>query len=100
MNLYVIGYDITDKKRLVRMHRFLEQRATPIQRSIFLFYGSELQKMACLTGAMRLLNPKADSLCCYRLPSQGTKLRIGAKLFSDGIFFAPVAMQTVAVFPS
>ena len=64
MNQYVIAYDIANKKRLVRLHRYLQQHATPIQRSIFLFYGSELQKMACITGALRLLNPKEDSLCC------------------------------------
>ena len=99
MNQYVIAYDIANKKRLVRLHRYLQQHATPIQQSIFLFYGSELQKMACITGALRLLNPKEDSLCCYRLPSQGRKLRIGAKLFPEGVFFAPVEMQTIAASP-
>lgn len=28
MNQYVIAYDIADKKRLVRMHRYLQHHAT------------------------------------------------------------------------
>lgn len=32
MNQYVIAYDIADKKRVVRMHRYLQHHATPIQR--------------------------------------------------------------------
>jgi len=38
---YLIGYDITDDKRLQRIHRRMINFATPIQYSVFLFDRSE-----------------------------------------------------------
>ena len=41
MAQYLIGYDISDPKRLQRIYRKMTHYATPIQYSIFLLDGSE-----------------------------------------------------------
>ena len=40
---WLITYDITDPRRLVRLHRFLVRQATPVQYSVFHFEGSAAQ---------------------------------------------------------
>ena len=40
---WLITYDITNPKRLVRLHRFLVRQATPVQYSVFHFEGSAAQ---------------------------------------------------------
>lgn len=89
MDLYVIGYDITNPKRLVRMHRLLQKFAMPIQYSIFLFWGPQTHLDRCMALAKGLMNDKEDALCCYRLPLRGQKINLGAAGLPDGIFLAP-----------
>ena len=50
---WLITYDITDPKRLVRLHRFLVRRATPVQYSVFHFEGS-----AALMGRLKDIPPE------------------------------------------
>ena len=45
---WLITYDITNPKRLVRLHRFLVKQATPVQYSVFHFEGSAAQMLALL----------------------------------------------------
>ncbi len=37
---YLIGYDISDEKRLQKIYKRMTEFATPIQYSIFLFEGN------------------------------------------------------------
>ncbi len=90
MNLYVIGYDISDNQRLLRIHRYLSTFAMPVQRSIFLLWGSEDAKNKCLLRAKQFLNEKQDSLCCCRLPEYGKKIHLGAKPLPEGVVFPPL----------
>lgn len=82
---WLIGYDITDPKRLGRVHRALVNRATPIEYSIFLFIGSETGLAECLATVNRLIDPKTDDVRCYPLPSRGLQERIGRATLPEGI---------------
>ena len=95
MNLYVIGYDISDSKRLVRMHRYLVAFAAPVQRSIFLLWGSEEYKDKCLQSAKHHLNEKQDSLYCCKLPDYGKKIHLGAQTLPDGVYFPPLKFSLI-----
>lgn len=44
---WLIGYDITDPRRLGRIHRAMVSRAMPIEYSIFLFIGNEKSLAEC-----------------------------------------------------
>ena len=74
---WIIGYDISDPRRLGRVHRAMVNRAMPIEYSIFLFIGNERQVAECLATVDMLIDGKTDDVRCYPLPSRGLQERIG-----------------------
>lgn len=82
---YLIAYDITDPKRLARMHRYLRKIAVPIQYSVFYLIADERHLDALLADAASLIDPKSDDLRCYPLPARGLRFRIGRATLPAGI---------------
>ena len=82
---WLIGYDITDHRRLCRIHRAMIKRATPIEYSIFLFVGSETALAECLASVSALIDAKTDDVRCYTLPARGHQERIGRATLPAGI---------------
>ena len=82
---WLIGYDITEPKRLNRIHRRMVQYATPIEYSIFLFQGSERELQQCLKDLTRLMQAETDDVRCYPLPLRGYQTRIGKAAMPEGI---------------
>ncbi len=85
MSEHLICYDITDPKRLVRLHRYLRRYAMPLQYSVFLFVGDERTLERCLQGALAFINLKKDDLRVYTLPQRGLKIRLGRATLPEGI---------------
>ncbi|MDP2811895.1 MAG: CRISPR-associated endonuclease Cas2 [Rhodocyclaceae bacterium] len=85
MTDYVICYDISNPKRLGRLHRFLKKRAVPLQYSVFLFSGDDRKLDRCLAGAEKLIDGKEDDLRAYPLPARGFKARLGRPALPEGI---------------
>jgi len=83
---YLIGYDITDKSRLLRVHRMMCGYALPLQLSVFLFTGTRERLEACLNQLRRMIDEKSDDVRCYRLIAGAERYEIGRKGFSDGQF--------------
>jgi CRISPR-associated protein Cas2 len=90
---YIICYDITDPKRLSRMHRHLQKHAMPIQYSVFFFNGTERQLETCLEIAVSLIDPDADDLRAYPLPHRGLRARTGTATLPKGIFWSALPSQ-------
>lgn len=84
---YIIAYDITDPKRLGRIHRALVKVAVPIQYSVFLLSSDPRQVMHILAGLASLIDHRSDDLRCYPLPARGLKLRLGKATFPTGIHY-------------
>lgn len=82
---WLIGYDIADPRRLIRIHRAMVNRATPIEYSIFLFVGSETALAECLATVVEMIDAKADDVRCYALPARGYQERIGRATLPSGI---------------
>lgn len=82
---WLIGYDISDPRRLGRVHRAMVNRATPVEYSIFLFIGSRLQLTECLAAVNAEIDPKSDDVRCYPLPSRGLQERLGQPTLPAGI---------------
>jgi CRISPR-associated endonuclease Cas2 len=97
MKSWLIGYDITSPRRLVRVHRALVNRATPIQYSIFLFCGTENGLKECLQTVVALLDQKTDDVRCYPLPHRGFQERIGRATLPEGITYTalPAILMTI-----
>ena len=87
MAQYLIGYDISDPKRLQRIYRKMTHYATPIQYSIFLLDGSEKLLKQCLAEIMLIFNKKEDDLRVYPLPTNTTHWRLGKSSLPEGIIW-------------
>ena len=82
---FVIGYDISDPRRLLRIHRRMCAYATPLEYSIFLLVGSDTDKDGCLQEIATMIDPRADDVRCYALPLRGFQGRIGRGSLPAGI---------------
>jgi len=65
---WLIAYDIADKRRLSRLHRFIKSRAVPVQYSVFYFEGSSAQVGRFLGEIETYINVKQDDVRAYPLP--------------------------------
>lgn len=82
---FVIGYDITDPHRLQRVHREMCKYAAPLEYSVFLLVGNAAAKDRCLQIIAKIIEPDADDVRCYPLPSRGFQSRIGRATLPTGI---------------
>lgn len=85
MSEYIICYDISNPRRLGRVHRYLKKHAVALQYSVFLYTGDERKFDRCLEGAVALIDEKEDDLRAYPLPARGLKARIGRPALPEGI---------------
>lgn len=65
---WLITYDITDPRRLARLHRFLVRQATPVQYSVFHFEGSAAQMGRLMADIETRIAPASDDVRGYQLP--------------------------------
>jgi CRISPR-associated protein Cas2 len=82
---WILCYDISDPKRLSRIHRYVTKIAIPMQYSVFLMQAShaELDEIMIELGA--LINEKEDDIRIYPLHKKPKKYTIGMHLFTEGI---------------
>jgi len=67
---WLITYDITNPKRLSRLHRFLVKRATPVQYSVFHFEGSPAQMGQFMADIATRIDVATDDVRGYQLPER------------------------------
>ena len=82
---FVIAYDITDPRRLQRVHRRMCRFASPLEYSVFLLVGDAADKDACLASVAELIEERRDDVRCYALPARGYQNRIGRATLPPGI---------------
>ena len=93
MASWIIGYDITDPRRLQRIYRALLKHATPLEYSIFLLTGTDLARKRCMDDIVKLIDPATDDLRCYPLPERGLKERLGKATLPQGIHWSDLPCQ-------
>ena len=82
---YLIVYDISEPKRLQRVHRRLKKQGLPIQYSVFSVVLSRVQLMRLLDVIKPLLDEREDDLRCYSLPSSIDCITLGKQFFPDDV---------------
>lgn len=90
---YLIGYDISDEKRLQKIYKKMTEFATPIQYSIFLFEGSQEHLQKGLDKVLNILNKKEDDLRIYPLPSKGNQWQLGKLILPEGIVWTALPIN-------
>ena len=99
MREYIICYDITNPRRLGRIHRALKKAALPVQYSVFLFSGTPEQLALCLARLAAIMDPDTDDIRAYPLPQRGLRLAIGPGALPSGILWGPAASGGSALAP-
>lgn len=85
MSSFLIGYDITEPRRLGRIYRAMCKLALPLEYSIFLLDGSERDARNCIAAMEQLMNRDSDDVRCYPLPASGYQKRLGKAVLPEGI---------------
>lgn len=67
MAWYLVQYDITDKKRLQRVHRFMKSCAFSLQGSVFAWRGNDEALRQFQHKLASLIDTKADDIRGYAL---------------------------------
>lgn len=94
---YLVSYDITDPKRLVRLHRALKKQATPVQYSVFLGLFTPARLIRCQETIRAIIDRRTDDVRIYPLPAGGQQRRLGRATLPAGIGLTllPVAFRAL-----
>ncbi len=90
---YLIGYDISDEKRLQKIYKRMTGFATPIQYSIFLFEGNFEYLQKSLDDILNIFNKKEDDLRIYPLPKNGNQWQLGKLILPEGIVWTALPIN-------
>jgi len=82
---YLIVYDISEPKRLQRVHRRLKKQGLPVQYSVFSVVLSQVQLVRLLDVIKPLLDEREDDLRCYSLPCLIDCVTLGKQFFPDDV---------------
>ena len=89
---WLVTYDITNPKRLVRLHRFLVKQATPVQYSVFHFEGSAAQMGRLMADIETRIDVRTDDVRAYQLPEHLSIDTIGrGSLPGDTFLLSPTS---------
>ncbi len=83
--LYLVCYDITEPKRLGRVHRFLRDRGMPVQYSVFTAQLTAKGLARLLDGLSQRIDARADDVRVYPLPARLERLCLGMQAFPDDV---------------
>ena len=86
---YLIAYDIADKRRLARLHRYLKGETLALQYSVFFgrFTAAGIDRIEDEIAAR--IDPKQDDVRIYPLPDDFQVWTLGASApLPEGIHFA------------
>ncbi len=79
--LYMIAYDITNPRRLSRVHRVLKKQGLPVQYSVFMVVMKRKALLRLLERISQLIQPAEDDIRCYRLPERTDIKTLGKQFF-------------------
>lgn len=87
---YLIGYDISDEKRLQKIYRRMLKFATPLQYSVFLFEGSKQHLDEGMKNVLKVFNAKEDDLRIYPLSANTKQWQLGKSSLPEGIVWGAI----------
>ena len=93
MTEFIVCYDITDAKRLGRVHRALCKEAVPLQYSVFLFDGDDRQLKNLMQALATMIDTRKDDVRAYPIPARGLKARLGKPALPEGILWGALPVQ-------
>lgn len=84
---YLLAYDIADPRRLARIARTVSREALRIQYSVYVTELAPAQLRDLVARLHEAIDPKADDLRIYPLPSRPDAVWYGHSIWPDGVQF-------------
>jgi CRISPR-associated protein Cas2 len=81
---WLICYDVTNPRRLSRLHRFLRRHAVPVQYSVFCYVGSAAQIGNLVPEIDAIIDDTTDDVRIYQLPERLQCDTLGRGSLPDG----------------
>ncbi len=82
---WLIAYDITNPKRLARVHRYLKTVAIPVQYSVFAAEETEFGIHHISETLARKIDPRTDDVRIYPLPNTLELYHYGRRALPEGL---------------
>ena len=82
---YLICYDIADRRRLARVHRYLSGRAVPLQYSVFSALLRQCELNDLMGGIAERIDPREDDVRVYPRPESPRAVTLGRSFLPAGI---------------
>lgn len=86
MRNYLIAYDISDAKRLGRVHRYLKRVGLALQYSVFVVRLTERQLDRVMIALSRLIDPRCDDVRAYPVPADPEWHWFGRKTLPEEVY--------------
>ncbi len=83
---YLLCYDISDDKRLSRIHRTAVENGQPIQYSVFLLIKTEEELENLIRELQQEMDPKEDDIRIYPLNNPARVDTLGQPVRPEGIY--------------
>lgn len=82
---YLITYDISDPRRLQRVHRLLKSHAIAMQYSVFIAVMNQTDRDELIGKLTKLIDEQQDDIRLYPLPQKPKWYAWGDSLWGDGL---------------
>lgn len=94
--LWLVAYDVADRRRLQRLRRRLLRDALPVQYSLYLFHGSAGEVHALLDALVRLMDEAEDDVRAYPVPERPELVVMGRSGLPEGVgWYAPALREVI-----
>lgn len=92
---HLIAYDISEPRRLVRVHRFLRSRALAVQYSVFAGVLSQRQMAGMLEELEKRIDPKSDDVRVYPLTARCEAAVLGKGRLPEGVHLSDTRLVEI-----
>jgi CRISPR-associated protein Cas2 len=82
---WIVCYDISHRKRLAAVHRYLKQKGLPLQYSVFLLQASAANMHRIMDQIGKMIDPRADDVRAYRYPLSAESHFLGRSILPDDV---------------
>ena len=82
---WLLCYDISDPKRLQRVHRVISSNAVTLQYSVFYAYGTRTEVFEIIEQAELVIDSKKDDLRAYPILTTAQTFEYGCSMIPDNI---------------
>lgn len=86
---WLVTYDISDPKRLARIHKALKKEGIPVQYSVFHLLTSQAKIGALMVKLGHLAHPQADDIRAYRIPAKPWQATLGQPIIPTDVWQDP-----------